>query len=59
MDAKEALIKLSALAADFNTGVYPAAKVREIIEAIVASMNLSEEESKKLVSRLMRYWYDE
>ena len=58
MNAKEALIRLSALAADFNMGVYPSVKVREIIEAIVASMNLSEEESKELIVGAMSEWHD-
>jgi len=52
----EALLNLSALAADFKMGVVDDDVVRQLLSAIVNSMDLSESERKALLRGALGYW---
>jgi hypothetical protein len=56
MDAKDALVMLSALAADFKMGVVPDQYVEEIIMSIVDAMDLSDIDKLVLKVNALSCW---
>jgi hypothetical protein len=56
MDATTALIRLSALAADFKMGIVPNDQVEQIICAIVDGMDLSDRDKLVLKVDALSVW---
>jgi len=56
MDATTALIRLSALAADFKMGIVPNDQVEQIICAIVEGMDLSDRDKLVLKVDALSVW---
>ena len=56
MDAKDAVVLLSSLAADFKIGVVSTERVQTMITVIVEALNLSESEKVQLRTEALSYW---
>ena len=54
MTPKEALCQLSALAADFKIGIVDDEFVREMLSAIVVSMDVNDRD--EILARALRHW---
>ena len=57
MKAEEALLQLSALAADFKVGIVDDEFVREMLEAIVGGMNIDHKDA--VLKRALQSWFIE
>jgi len=57
MTAEEALLQLSALAADFKVGIVDDEFVREMLEAIVGGMNIDNKDA--VLKRALQSWFIE
>lgn len=55
-DAVQALITLSAWAADYKAGVIPDEKVHAVIAALVQGLGVPESDTHKVQVQAMRYW---
>ena len=57
MKAEQALLQLSALAADFKVGIVDDGFVRKMLKAIVGGMNI--ENKDEVLKRALQHWFIE